>query len=476
MRQQRKAGTGRWPAAGRTTHVAPFLLLAALMAMFGGPGVPDDAQAQAASATPIALSATSAERPRNLILLIGDGMGPAYITLGRELLDRPLALDTLIVGTAATAALDTRVTDSAASSTALATGVRTRNRAISVDAGGRPLRTLFEAAHEGGFATGLVTTSRITHATPAAFATHVVDRGLEADIAEQLLDSEVEVLLGGGWNYFLPESGGGRRKDGAHLLERAVDAGRHVVRDAASLAVAPAGRLIGLFAASHMAYVLDRGPSEPDLVTMTRVALGRLAGGSTGFILVVEGARIDHAGHSNDAAAAAREVLEFDAAVRLARDFAREDGATLVLATADHETGGLSLGAMVGGKSLYEFRPEVLRGARSSAERMAERIDAGESVAGVLAEGAGLDDLTAAELEGIAGASPEGDREVAIAHLTSNRAVVGWTTLGHTAVDVPVAAFGPGAGRFQGHRHLADIGLEMAALLGLHIEGTGRKP
>jgi alkaline phosphatase len=221
--------------------------------------------------------------------------------------------------------------------------------------------------------------------------------------------------------------------------------------------------------------VLDRDPDQPDLVAMTRSALERMSTHSGGFVLVVEGARIDHAGHANDAAAAAREVLEFDETVRLARDFARRDGGTLVVATADHETGGLSLGASVGETSLYEFRAEVLHGVRTSAGRMAERVDAGEPVANVLAEGAGLDDLAAAELELIASAAAGSDRELAIARLISRRAVVGWTTLGHTAVDVPVAAFGPGAGRFRGHRHLADIGLEMAALLGLDIEGTTRE-
>ena len=310
-----------------------WILLFLVMLLGGGEG----AQAQS-------------PRPKNLILMIADGCGPASITMARDyaraVLGRDeLALDAIQTGAVRTGSASSRVTDSAAGATAYACGVKTYNGAIAVDTAGRPLATLLEAAKARGMATGLVATSRITHATPAAFAAHVPQRAMESEIAAQMLAQRVDVLLGGGWSYFLPTAEGGRRQDGRNLLREAEAMGYQVVRTAADFRRGVRRPVLGLFGPDHLPYEIDRDPEEvPSLAEMTRAALELLADDPDGFFLMVEGSRIDHAGHANDAAAHVREVLAYDEAVAVVLDFARRDGQTLVVSVADHETGGLSLG------------------------------------------------------------------------------------------------------------------------------------
>uniref|UniRef100_A0A832MII9 Alkaline phosphatase n=1 Tax=Eiseniibacteriota bacterium TaxID=2212470 RepID=A0A832MII9_UNCEI len=423
------------------------------------------AGAAAAGAAPPAV----AGRPRNVIFMIGDGFGPAYVALAREVAGRPLALDPHLVGSSATASSDARVTDSGAAATALACGVQAPNLAIGVCAGGLPRRSILEAAEARGLATGLVATSRITHATPAAFAAHVPKREAEDDIAAQMVRQGIEVVLGGGARHFRPYAAGGRRDDGRDLLAEARRRGIEVVADRDGLARAGRGPLLGLFADSHMSYAFERDAArEPSLVEMTEAALARLAVDPDGFFLMVEGSRIDHAGHVHDAAAAAREAIEFDEAFAASLAFARRDGRTLVVVTADHETGGLSLGRALDGRAVYDWRPGVLRGVRRSATAMAERVGRGDDPRVVLAEDAGLADLSDEEAAGIRAAAGE-SRVLAIAEAVNRRALVAWTTTGHTGVDVPVWAFGPGAERFAGTRRIDELGRAVAAALGLSI-------
>lgn len=405
--------------------------------------------------------------PKSLILLIGDGFGPAYATLARAVAGRELALDPNLVGSAGTEALDSRVTDSAAAATALACGLITDNGVIAMDSVKVPRVTILEAAEARGMSTGLVTTSRITHATPACFAAHEASRSSESEIAEQILTCGIEVLLGGGSRYFVPTPTGSR-KDGRDLVAEAASSGFQVVTSRKELEGAGTGPILGLFGPSHLDYVLDRDDADPSLPGMTTAALSRLSRDPDGFFLMVEAGRIDHAGHDNDPSSAAAEALEFDAVFALVLDWARQDGRTLVVATADHETGGLSLGTAIDGQARYEFRPEALKPVRRSAEAMASLITAGAESHQVLREHAGIQDLGEAEATAIDQASAD-DRTILIGHAISRRAIIGWTTLGHTAVDVGVYAFGPGAERFAGHRHLSAVGREMADVLGLTI-------
>ncbi|GIV62602.1 MAG: alkaline phosphatase [Rhodothermaceae bacterium] len=419
-------------------------------------------------------------RPKNVILFISDGCGPASFTMARayrrDVLgrDEGLALDPFLVGTVQTHAADTRVTDSAAGATAFACGVKTYNGAIAVDTLRQPLGTLVEAAEARGLATGLVATSTITHATPAAFSAHVPARGMTAEIAAQQITRGIDVLFGGGLRDYLPVAEGGSRQDGRNLLEEARAAGYTVAttRDAFDrLDAAPA---LALMAPGHMAYELDRnGAEQPSLAEMTRKALDLLAGDPDGFFLMVEGSRIDHAAHGNDAAGHLHDILAYDEAVAVALAFAREEGHTLVVATSDHETGGLTLGRSLDGRGVYAWYPEVLAGVRRSNEGLAKMLEAGADPAAVLRTG-GLDpdDLDAADRQALLDAAEEGDTGAFLARyndVIARRAVIGWTTTGHTGVDVNLYAFGPGADRFRGNQDNTDVGRRLADLLGLDL-------
>ena len=409
--------------------------------------------------------AQDGERPKNLVLFIADGFGPASATLAREVADRPLALDAVLAGSVGTEATDSDVTDSAAGATAYACGLKTYNGAIAVDPGGRPCRTLLEAAEARGMATGLVVTTRLTHATPASFAAHVASRAEEAEIAAQMIDSGADVLFGGGRGFFLPAPGG-RREDGRDLLAALTDRGYFVAADRGSydaLALTPAAAFL---ADDQMAYEIDRDETdEPSLAEMTQRALDLLAaseaGRAEGFFLMVEGSRIDHAAHGNDPAAHYHDVLAYDAAAAAALDFARRDGQTLVVSVADHETGGLTLGR----DGVYAWDPASLRAVTASAERMAARIASGEDTLAVAREGLGVDSLTAEEASGLQSAGTL--VRLALAGLASRHAGVGWTTLGHTGVDVLLYRFGPGAERLTGHLANDAVGRVLFDLLGL---------
>ncbi|NOT33895.1 MAG: alkaline phosphatase, partial [Candidatus Eisenbacteria bacterium] len=288
-------------------------------------------------------------------------------------------------------------------------------------------------------------------------------------IAAQEVEQNIELLLGAGARHFIPVASGGHRTDSRNLLDEQRRRGVTVVQDVGALRRLGPGPVLGLFANSHLDYVLDADPTtRPSLSEMTRVALARLSSDPDGFFLMIEGSRIDHAGHDNDAATAAHEVLEFDDAFHVALEFARRNPHTLIVVTADHETGGLSLGRAVDGTSHYAWHPEVLRRVRRSSESMAARIDAGAELTAVLRSDAGISDLGVAErtqLRAIKGAALAS----AISELVSRRALVGWTTRGHTAVDVPVWAFGAGAGQLRGSRPHAALGRLIARLAGLEI-------
>lgn len=295
----------------------------------------------------------SAGEARNVILLIGDGMGPGHVGTALLYSQRVLGRDLRLVElmkSGRTAYLlndtaDALVTESAAAASQIATGKRMRVGAVSMAEDGKtPLRTLLEIAQDQGKAVGLVTTSGITDATPAAFAAHLANRSDEASAADQELQHRVDVLMGGRRQFFLPESAGGKRKDGRDLIAEAKAAGYAYASTADEMKAARGKRLLGLFNHGNMSFELDRaGTLEPSLAEMTVKALSLLSTRKHGFFVMVEGGRIDHAAHRNDAAAVIRDMLAFDDAIGVAIDFARTHPQTLVLVTADHETGGMAM-------------------------------------------------------------------------------------------------------------------------------------
>lgn len=415
-------------------------------------------------------------RPKNLILMIADGCGPASITMARDyaravLGRRALTLDAIQVGAVRTASASNRVTDSAAGATAYACGVKTYNGAIAVDTAGRTVATLLEAAKARGMATGLVVTSRITHATPAAFAAHVGQRAMETEIAQQMLAQRIDVLLGGGWSYFLPTADGGRRMDRRNLLQEAEAAGYQVVRTAADFRKGLQRPVLGLFGPDHLPYEMDRNPEAvPSLAEMTRAAIELLQQDPEGFFLMVEGSRIDHTGHANDAAAHVHEVLAYDEAVAVALDFARRDGQTLVVSVSDHETGGLTLGRNVNSQGIYNWHPEVLARVQVSYDRLIPALGRTNRPDTLLKAWLGLDSLKTDEQALVEQAKAQPDSwQAVVTELIGRRAVVGWTSNGHTAVDVNLYALGPGAEQLVGNFENDELGRLLAELMGFDL-------
>ncbi len=277
--------------------------------------------------------------PRNVILLIGDGMGTGQLTAMKTALGE-IALDAFPVGGfSATSSLNDLVTESAAGGTALSTGQRTNNYRLAVGPDGMPLRTLLEAARAQGKATGVIATSSITHATPASFLSHVENRELEFDIAEQIAVSNADVIIGGGRKFFLPNGSGGERTDGRNLAAEMSRAGYSYVHSPAS-ALPKQGRLLWLLADEALPAASRRTYSEKELVES---AIGLLSKNANGFVLMVEGSQIDWAAHDNDFPALLAELRDFNGAIAAALAFAKQDEATLVVVTADHETGGLAV-------------------------------------------------------------------------------------------------------------------------------------
>ncbi len=296
---------------------------------------------------------TSARKVQNVILCVGDGMGLSQVTLASMRATGPggkLHMERLpVAGTVRTYSSDSCLTDSAAAGTALASGIKTKNGMIGMAPDERAYATLLEAAGAKGMTTGLVATSAITHATPASFAAHVKSRKMESRIAEHLIANKVNVLFGGGRKFFLPKSDpNSGRKDDLDLIAQAKEAGYEVVETASELRSTRGPHVLGLFQLE----ALTTAEPEPSLALLARKAIQVLRyarlesnarNGKPGFFLMIEGSQIDWACHAHDAAEAVRQTLLFDQAVEVAVDFALRDGRTLVIVTADHETGGLTL-------------------------------------------------------------------------------------------------------------------------------------
>lgn len=307
---------------------------------------------------------------RNLIFMVSDGMGPSSLSLTRSFnqvngglpFGKVLVLDQHHIGSSRTRSTSSLITDSAAGATAFACGRKSYNGAIAVLPDHSPCGTVLEAAKKKGYMTGLVVTTRITDATPACFAAHVNQRGEEDRIAEQLvgdhpLGQVVDLMLGGGRCHFLPNATTGScRGDEKDIVDLAKKNGFNYVDsredfDGLNFGSAVKLPLLGLFANRDIPYEIDRkfvGDVYPSLDEMARTALGALSDATRdsehGFFLMIEGSRIDHAGHGNDPVAQVHEVLAYDKAFTSVLDFMDKDDVEGVLVgTSDHETGGLAV-------------------------------------------------------------------------------------------------------------------------------------
>ena len=404
------------------------------------------------------------DRPRNIILFISDGCGPASFTLARDFLrtqgrGTQLALDGIRVGSVQTYASDALITDSASSATAYACGVKTRNGKIGMGPDSTAMPTVLEIAVAAGMRTGLVATSRVTHATPASFAAHVQNRGMESEIAAQMMSSGVDLILGGGQRFFLPKSAGGARDDARDLLAEARASGYSVVTPGQRLDTIRQLPALGLFADDHLPYEVDREKNVmPSLAEMTRTALNLLSDDPDGFFLMVEGSRIDHAAHDNDLGGHLNDIIAYDEAIRTGLDFAAGDGETLVISVSDHETGGLTVGRSVDGRSRYTWHPEVAAALTGSNDAIRAAInDRGATPEEAVRQYTGITDLSDVELDALSRATGLAANTV-LGEIVGRRAFIGWTTGGHTAVDVNLYAYGPGSSAFHGHLDNAEVG------------------
>ena len=292
-------------------------------------------------------------KAKNIILLISDGMSLSQVSTYRLLKGGPnerISVDKFpISGIVLTHSEDAIITDSASSATAYSTGKKTNNGALGTDKNKGVLENFTEIITKYGYVSSLISTSEITHATPAAFASHVDSRRKTDEISIQMMDSDVLTILGGGRHFFLPEEMGGKRSDGLNLLEQ-VQSSHTLLTTKAELDTfdfSNKGRLVGLFAdeALRDKETPENHVFEPTSTEMLNFAINRsdqfTSDGCKGFFIMLEGSQVDWAGHANDLNYLNREMKDFDEAVNKALEFAINDQETLVIVTADHETGGL---------------------------------------------------------------------------------------------------------------------------------------
>jgi alkaline phosphatase len=285
--------------------------------------------------------ASDNDYPENIILFIGDGMGVAHITAGKIARGNINLERFSVMGLLTTHSANQLITESAAAATALATGYKTNNRAISVSVDREPLKTLLEYAKERGKSVGVVVTSSVTDATPAAFMAHADDRRQQADIAEQIAYSGIDVLIGGGWAYFVPAANAGsKRKDQKNLLAVLETRMPVILTDDKLSAHTDNHKLAALLSPGGLPKAADRDYS---LTGLTRSAIHILSKNHNGFVLMVEGSQIDWAAHDHAQQYLIAELIDFDDAVGAGLDFAEKNHATLIVVTADHETGGLAV-------------------------------------------------------------------------------------------------------------------------------------
>ncbi|KAL8713167.1 MAG: hypothetical protein Q9220_002688 [cf. Caloplaca sp. 1 TL-2023] len=455
---------------------------------------------------------------RNLIFMVSDGMGPTSLSLTRTFrqtqtglpIDDVLVLDDHLIGSSRTRSTSSLITDSAAGATAFSCGQKSYNGAISVLPDRTPCGTVLEAAKKAGYMTGLVVTTRITDATPACFAAHVNHREEEdivaaQEVGEHPLGRVLDLMLGGGRCHFLPNTTSGScRKDDRDILDLAKQNGFSYVNDRKGFDGLNLGAdvklpLLGLFADTDIPYEVDRRNMNdiyPSLDEMARTALEALQTATQdsdkGFFLMIEGSRIDHAGHGNDPLAQVHEVLAYDKAFASVLDFLdRDDVNGVLVGTSDHETGGLATARQIHTTyPEYHYFPTVLANASRSAENLAYQLrdhiaghhispldtgittpprsdppsDADESLESyiltLLSHNLGIHDASPEELSRLLHTAQDPwPASYIFADMISRRAQVGWTTHGHSAADVNIyASDAKVVEGLRGNRENTDVG------------------
>ncbi len=444
--------------------------------------------------------------PRNIILLVSDGMSVGVPSLAEAFSQQVRGSGTEWWGLARRAdcvggyldmgSLTSLVTDSAAAASSWGSGSRVVNGTINVLPDGTRLTPMAQIVRSAGRRIGLVTTATITHATPAGFAAVTGNRNDEEDIARQYLDS-IDVLLGGGLEFFDPAS----RADGRDLLAAYRRAG-YAMWSARTqmLAATSERRALGLFSSGHLPYSIDRqheptlAERVPTLAEMTDAALAMLVSSPRGFLLMVEGGRVDHAAHANDAAAILWDQLAFDDAIGRARAFAEARGDTLLVVTTDHGNSNPGLNGM--GLDYLDSNDhfERIAAAQSSFSAVRARLietasddtpPNADAAAAAVREGLAVE-IEPHEAEAIALSVQTRVPSVlnrqhsafvgVLGQVLSNYWGVGWTGTRHTADLCPVLAIGPGCARFHGLKRNTDLFDDVLTLMGVSFRNPSMSP
>ena len=421
-------------------------------------------------------------RARNVIFMVADGMSMGTLTLADMRVRRAQGRSSWWMGLwgrpgvrrtmARTHALDSLVTDSAAAGSAWGSGLHINNGSVNVMPDGKQLLPILVHARQAGKATGVVTTARITHATPASFYANSPRRDYEGMIGAQLLERAIDVALGGGAK-FLPASETDKHPD------------VRIVRTAAELRAAGVagekGRLVGVFDHGHVPFVLDRDGTIPGLVEMTRVALARLETKPEGFVLQVEGGRVDHAAHNNDAGSLVREMGEFDDAIGAVLEWMGKAGGrddTLLILTSDHgnanpgltlygEGGNAGFARLENVRKSFDWIDAQMHGFKSAAARVVKMAEAVKTASGY--------ELTAGDRK-LLEECVQDQRVMAFVEANKWTSVLGailadhfgvaFASPNHTSDYVEVTAMGPGSERIGGVIDNVELHGVMVAAMG----------
>lgn len=414
-------------------------------------------------------------KAKNVIMLLPDGTSIEAITIARWYNGgKSLAMDEIAVGLTRTYWEKGPITDSAPGGTAYSIGYKTDDKHVGVLSNDKPAATLLEAAKLAGKATGVVVTCEMMHATPADFTAHDPDRSNYNSLMKQQIYNGMDVMLGGGDEFFTPTAGG-MRKDGKDLRETIKSLGYDYVTTIEDMRASTSSKLWGAFAAKDLKYDVDRettNSTQPTLAEMTKKALEVLSKDKDGFVLMVEGSKIDWAAHANDPAGMAGDIIAFDEAVKAALDFAKEDGHTVVVSSADHGTGGPIIGGINPNYSSVTFEESIdnLKPAKASLDLAKELLKEADDVKikEVLKSYYGIENLTADEMTLI--------KKGSVNKVVSNRANISWAYGGHNGGDVALYNYAPiGVEKLQGVVENTEVGRYMARVLELNLDETTNK-
>ncbi len=464
-----------------------FLRTGAASAVFLGSGIWTTDAIRAATITKKAEG-----EARNVIFLVSDGMSSGTLALADIMLRRRDGRSShwmklydrqgIKRGLMDMASLDSVVTDSSAASSSWGCGYRINNGGVNWGPNDEEYTPILKLFRDAGKSTGLVTTTTITHATPAGFGANVPNRGAQETIAKQYLDRRYDVLLGGGNMFYNKE----HRSDGHDLYADYKHAGYHVVRKKQDLFNVPGDdkQLLGIFYDGHVPYTLDHintgeyRENIPTLAEMTQIALNRLSKNRNGFIMQVEGGRIDHAAHGNDVGGLIYDQIAFDDAVGVAVEFANEHPDTLVIITTDHGNANPGLNGQGPGyrdsntnfDRIQNFKHTnnwILRGlnADSNTSEIRERVEEATGIQITGKEAVTLQDSFRGMYEAVY--SMMSRPGPVLGQIIANYTSVNWIGTAHTADYVELAAFGPGSeaiGAFTKNTELFDVMTEAAGV------------